>query len=50
MMDKNVLLSHIDLLHTTPMGINRIRKNLGLDCIDIINYCKDLKKTKMLYL
>lgn len=50
MMDKNVLLSHIDLLHTTPMGINRIRKNLGLDCIDIVNYCKDLIKKPKCYI
>lgn len=50
MMDKNVLLSHINLLHTTPMGIDRIKNNLGLDCIDIVNYCKDLIKNPKCYL
>lgn len=25
------LLTHIDLLHTTPLGIERIQRNLGID-------------------
>ena len=26
--DKNILLNHIDKIHTTEMGIDRIKKNL----------------------
>lgn len=34
MEDKNLLLQNIDKLHTTEMGGDRIRKNLGLDNAD----------------
>lgn len=29
--DPNVLLSNLDKLHTTGLGIDRIKRNLGLD-------------------
>lgn len=35
------LLDNIELLHTTPMGIERIKKNLNLCNEDVINYCKN---------
>lgn len=37
------LLENLDKLHTTELGIIRIRKNLGLgDSVDVIAYCKDV--------
>ncbi len=40
-MGKEVLLSNINRIHTTKMGIDRIRKNLKLDTNDIVEYCKN---------
>lgn len=40
-MDKESLLSNIDKVHTTEMGINRIKKNLGLDTNDVVEWCKN---------
>ena len=35
----NELIENIDKVHTTAMGIDRIRKNLGLDDIDVVAFC-----------
>jgi len=35
----NDLLLNIDRLHTTTMGIERIKRNLNIDC-DVVLYCK----------
>ena len=40
-MDKDILLVNIEKIHTTPMGISRIKKNLQLDNIDVVHYCKN---------
>ena len=40
-MDKESLLSNIDKVHTTEMGIDRIKKNLGLDTNDVVEWCKN---------
>ena len=40
MEDKCILLNNIDKLHTTKMGIDRIKKNLGLINEDAVLYCK----------
>jgi intein-encoded DNA endonuclease-like protein len=40
----NDLLKNIDKLHTTELGIIRIKKNLELNTDDVVNWCK--KKTK----
>ena len=40
-MDKEKLLSNIDKVHTTKMGIDRIKKNLKLDNDNVVQYCKD---------
>ena len=40
-MNKEVLLSNIDKVHTTELGIGRIKKNLNLDNVDIVAYCKN---------
>lgn len=36
----NELIGNIDKVHTTKMGIDRIRKNLGLDDIDVVAFCR----------
>lgn len=36
---KNELLSQIDQLHTTDLGVLRIKKNLSLDTDDVILWC-----------
>ncbi len=41
MEDKQILLNNIDKVHTTKMGIDRIRKNLKLDTDDVVEYCKN---------
>lgn len=39
---KNNLLENIEKLHTTPMGIDRIRSNLELndDVKDVVSFCR----------
>ncbi|TLD81829.1 DUF3781 domain-containing protein [Helicobacter sp. MIT 05-5293] len=39
-MDKEILLANIDKIHTTPLGITRIRNNLQLDACDVVSHCK----------
>lgn len=39
-MNREVLLSNIDKIHTTKMGIDRIQKNLKLDN-NVVEYCKN---------
>ncbi|MDE7292084.1 MAG: DUF3781 domain-containing protein [Treponemataceae bacterium] len=39
-MTERILFSKIDLLHTTEMGVERIRKNLKIDTNDVVEYCK----------
>ena len=41
MEDKQILLNNIDKVHTTEMGIDRIKKNLKLDTDDVVDYCKN---------
>ena len=41
MIDKEKLLSDIDKVHTTKMGIDRIKKNLKIDTNDVVEYCKN---------
>ena len=40
-MDKEILLSNIDKVHTTEMGIGRIKRNLKLETNDVVEYCKN---------
>ena len=37
---KNDLLQNLDRLHTTELGILRIKKNLGIETADVIDWCK----------
>ena len=41
MEDKKVLLDHIDKIHTTELGIERIKRNLKLDTQDVVAYCRN---------
>ena len=51
MEDKQVLFNNIDKVHTTEMGIDRIKKNLKLDTDDVVEYCKNkvLDKKSLIY-
>ncbi len=40
-MNKEILLSNIDKIHTTEMGEERIRKNLKIETEDVVEYCKN---------
>ena len=42
MNDKKVFINNIDKLHTTEMGIGRIKRNIRLDIadVDVVEYCK----------
>lgn len=50
-MNKEVLLKNIDKVHTTEMGVTRIKRNLNLDNIDVVEYCKSkiLDKDSYIY-
>ena len=38
---KKELLKNIDKIHTTKLGMERIKKNLNID-EDVISYCKNI--------
>lgn len=40
-MDNN-LFANLDKLHTTAMGIDRIKRNLKIDETDVVKYCYDI--------
>ena len=40
-LNKDILLSSIDKIHTTEMGIDRIKKNLKLNTDDVVEFCKN---------
>ncbi len=37
---ENILIENIDSIHTTDMGVDRIRRNLGFGDIDVVAWCK----------
>ena len=37
----NELLNNIDKLHTTELGVVRIRRNLSLDTEDVAGWCRE---------
>lgn len=41
MEDKQMLLDNISKVHTTEMGIDRIKKNLKLNTNDVVEFCKN---------
>ena len=38
---KNALIENIGRVHTTEMGVERIKKNLGLGTIDVVEWCRE---------
>jgi hypothetical protein len=36
----NELMQNIGLLHTTELGIERIKRNLGLTTDDVVTWCR----------
>ena len=47
----NDLLENINKLHTTKLGVERIKKNLNIDVIDVVEYLKEkvLDKNSKIY-
>lgn len=41
-MDCNELIEHLNKLHTTDLGIVRIKKNLSLTDDNVVEWCKDI--------
>lgn len=41
MEERKTLLNNIGELHTTDMGVTRIRKNLRINRDDVVEYCKN---------
>ena len=35
------LLDNLDKVHTTERGVDRIKRNIGVDVEDIVKYCID---------
>lgn len=50
-MEKEILLTNIEKIHTTPRGTDRIKKNLGLDYENVVEFCinKVLNKNCNIY-
>ena len=44
----NELLNNISKIHTTKLGVDRIKKNLNLEC-DIVDYCKKIVLKSNIY-
>lgn len=38
--NKNELILNLDKLHTTDLGVIRIKKNLSLDVNDVLRWCR----------
>ncbi len=46
-----ILLDHMNKIHTTEMGVERIKKNLKIEDADVVEYCKNkiLEKNCKIY-
>ena len=49
-MDKEELLSNLNKLHTTELGVVRIIKNTNLIYDDVIQYCRNIILDKNCYI
>ncbi len=38
---EHLLINNIERLHTTDLGVYRIRKNLSLSTDDVVSWCKE---------
>ena len=45
-----MLLENIDRLHTTELGVIRIKKNLKIECNDVVEYIKNKVLDKNAYI
>lgn len=36
----NELLKNVNKLHTTELGVERVKRNLSLDTEDVVDWCK----------
>ena len=41
----NELLNNLEKLHTTELGVVRIKRNLSLDTDDVVGWCRDKIKS-----
>lgn len=41
MNEANELLNHLHQLHTTKLGVERIKRNLSLDTGNVVEWCKN---------
>ena len=41
-MNNEILLNNLNKIHTTPMGIKRIKSNLSINTDNVVDYCKDI--------
>lgn len=41
MEDKKILFDNIDKIYIIEMGIDRIKRNLKIDIVDVVEYCKN---------
>lgn len=37
----NELLKNLNTLHTTELGVERIKRNVSLDTADVVDWCKN---------
>ncbi len=44
MNNKKELMKNIEQIHTTELGIQRIKRNLELNCEDVVDYCINILK------
>lgn len=40
-MQNNELLNHLDKIHTTELGVVRIKRNLALDTDHVVDWCRN---------
>ncbi len=45
-MGLNELLENINRIHTTELGIERIKRNLSLDTDNVVEYCVNILKNE----
>lgn len=39
--NSNILISNLDKLHTTKMGIDRIKRNINVNTDDVVLWCRN---------
>lgn len=41
MQNRKTLMSNLEKIHTTEMGVDRIKNNINLAIDDVVSWCKD---------